>query len=104
MSKPIRFERQYLDKYKCTVVALDCKLSDFNGEPIMVDGKMMVKLPEKTVKDCRYLDGCFYIHLGRVPETTMNSLIELYQKAANSEKWTEGDGQIVPDDELDLGL
>ena len=105
MSKPIRFERQYLPNYHCTVVALDAKLSDFEGKPTMINGKLMVRLPEKTVKDCRGIDGCVYMHLGHVSERLMVDLIELYQKAAKSEKWQENhNGLVMPDDKLDLGL
>ena len=105
MSRPIRFERQYLPSHKCTVVALDARLSDFEGKPVEINGKPMVRLPEKTVKDCRRIDGCVYLHLGHVTDRVMVELIELYQKAKDSGKWQDNqNGLIVPDDKLDLGL
>lgn len=105
MSRPIRFERQYLPNHHCTVVALDARLSDFEGKPVEIGGKPMVRLPEKTVKDCRGIDGCVYMHLGHVSERLMNELIELYQKAAKSEEWHDNEnGLLVPDEKLDLRL
>ena len=105
MSKPIRFERQYMPKYKCTVVALNSKLSDFQGKPVMENGKLMVRLPEKTIKDCRKIDGCVYMHLGHVKESVMVGFIELYQKIVNSDKWRDNEnGLMVPDDRLNLNL
>lgn len=105
MSRPIRFERQWLPNHQCTVVALDARLTDFEGKPVMINGKPMVRLPEKTVKDCRKIDGCVYLHLGHVTDRVMVSLIELYQKAKDNEKWQDNqNGLVVPDEKLDLGL
>lgn len=104
MNKPIRFERQYMPREKCTVVALDAKLEDFKGKPIEIDGKMMLRYADKTVKDCRGIDGCIYMCLGRVHESVMNQYIELYQKACKSEKWKEGGEFVLPDDKLNLGI
>lgn len=104
MSKPIRFERQYLPTYGCTVVALDCKLEDLQGHYMMQNGKAVVRLPERTMKDCRKLDGCVYMCVGRVSESRMNALIELYQKAKDNEKWNKLNEPMLPDDKLDLGV
>jgi len=104
MSRPIRFEKQYLPKLGCTVVALDARLSDFEGKPFIQDGRQMIRLPEKTAKDCRNIDGTIYLHLGRATDSEMTRLIELYQKALKNETWHENDKLIVPDEKLDLGL
>lgn len=104
MNNPIRFERQYFPKYRCTVVALDARLSDFQGKPVNENGKLMVRLPEKTIKDCRNIDGCVYMHLGRVSDSVMTRLIELYQKAAKTEQWHDNNDLVVPDDKLNLGI
>lgn len=105
MNRPIRFERQSMPNYHCTVVALDARLSDFEGKPVEIDGKPMIRLPEKTVKDCRNIDGCIYLHLGHVTDGEMVRLIEIYQKAKDSEKWQDNqNGLIMPDDKLNLGL
>lgn len=105
MNRPIRFERQYLPNHQCTVVALDARLSDFEGKPIEINGKPMIRFPEKTAKDCRKIDGCIYLHLGHVPDSTMVELIELYQKAKDDVKWQDNqNGLVVPDDKLNLGI
>lgn len=105
MSRPIRFEKQYLPSRQCTIVALDAKLSDFEGKPVEINGKPMIRLPEKTIKDCRGIDGCVYLHLGHVSDRVMVNLIELYQKACKSEKWQDNEnGLLVPDEKLNLGL
>lgn len=105
MNNPIRFERQYMPKNKCMLVALNARLSDFEGKPIEIDGKPMIRLPEKTIKDCRGIDGCIYMHLGHVSDRVMVDLIELYQKACKSEKWQNNEnGLVIPDDKLNLGL
>ena len=71
----------------------------------MINGKPMVRLPEKTVKDCRKIDGCVYLHLGHVTDSVMVNLIELYQKAKDNEKWQDNqNGLVVPDEKLNLGL
>lgn len=93
-----------MPELKCTVVALDARLSDFEGKPFERDGKMMIRLPEKTAKDCRNIDGTIYLHLGRATDAEMVRLIELYQKALKTEVWHDSDRLIVPDDKLKLGL
>ena len=101
----IRFERQYMPAHQCYVVALDAKLSDFMGKPVEINGKPMVRFDDKTVKDCRGIDGCIYMHKGRVSDSVMTRLIELYQKACKSEKWQDTqDGLFIPDEKMNLGL
>ena len=105
MSRPIRFERQYMPRHQCTVVALDARLSDFEGKPVTIDGKLMIRLPEKTIKDCRKIDGCVYLHLGHVEDRVMVDLIELYQKIAKSNKWQDNqNGLVIPDEKFNLEL
>lgn len=74
---PIHFEWQPFGGYR--VVALDCKLTDFQGVAAIENGVPVMKYPEKTVKDCRNIDGCIYFCLGRVDESYMIDLIEKFQ-------------------------
>lgn len=76
--RPIHFEWQPFCGYR--IVALDCKLSDFKGVAAIENGVPVMKYPEKTVKDCRNIDGCVYYMLGRVDESYMIELIENFQK------------------------
>ncbi len=95
MNRPIHFEYQ---KFKnLTVVALDSKLSDYGFQPVMENGKLVVKCPEKTVKDCRKIDGCVYFHLGHVSDSVMVDLIEKFNKLKEEKGWKQQQGLIVPD-------
>lgn len=95
MSRPIHFEYQ---KFKnLTVVALDSKLSDYGFQPVMENGKLVMKCPEKTVKDCRHIDGCVYFHLGHVNDSVMVDLIEKFNKLKEEKGWKQQQGLIVPD-------
>ena len=73
----IHVEWQPFGKYK--VVAIGAKITDFNGVAQMVNGVPMMKFPEYTVKDCRNIDGCIYYMLGKVPDSKLVELIELFQ-------------------------
>lgn len=95
MSRPIRFEYQQFGGY--TVVALDSRLSDYGFQPAMEDGKLVMKAAEKTIKDCRNIDGCLYFHLGRVTDSVMTDLIEKFQKLKKEKGWKQQPGLIVPD-------
>ena len=95
MSRPIHFEYQKLEDY--TIVALDSKLSDYGFQPVMENGKLVVKRAERTVKDCRHIDGCVYFHLGRVTDSVMIDLIEKFQKLKQEKGWVQQQGLIVPD-------
>lgn len=100
MGRPIHFEYQ---KFRnTTVVALDSKLSDYDFKPVKINGRMMVQLPEKTIKDCRNIDGCIYFHLGRVSDSVMVDLIEKFQKLKVEKGWKPGKGLIVPDNKFRL--
>ena len=100
MSRPIHFEYQQFGNV--TVVALDSKLADYNFKPVKIDGKMMIQLPEKTIKDCRNIDGCIYLHLGRADDHVMVDLIEKFQKLKVEKGWKPGKGLIVPDHKFRL--
>lgn len=93
--KPIHFEYQKFGNM--TVVALDAKLSDFGFQPVMEGGKMVMKCPEKTIKDCRNIDGCVYFHLGRATDAQMVDLIEKFQKLKQEKGWKQQQGPVVPD-------
>lgn len=98
MSKPIHFEYQKFGNV--TVVALDSKLADYDFKPIMQNGKKMMQLPEKTVKDCRNIDGCIYLHLGRASDRVMVDLIEKFQRLKVEKGWKPGKGLVVPDNKF----
>ena len=83
--KPIHFEYQRLNEF--TVVALDAQLSDFNPKPILENGKPVMRVPAKTVKDCRNIDGCIYYHLGYATDSEMIDLIEKFQKLLFEKGW-----------------
>lgn len=95
MSRPIHFEYQKFKDF--TVVALDSKLSDYGFQPVMKDGKQMVEIPAKTVKDCRNIDGCVYFHLGHVTDSVMIDLIEKFNKLKEEKGWVQQQGLVVPD-------
>lgn len=95
MSRPIHFEYQKFNNL--TVVALDSKLSDYGFQPVMENGKLVAKCPERTVKDCRNIDGCVYFHLGHVSDSVMVDLIEKFNKLKEEKGWEPQHGLIVPD-------
>lgn len=95
MARPIHFE--YQEFGNITVVALDAKLADFGFQPVNEGGKLVMKCPEKTIKDCRNIDGCVYFHLGRVSDAVMVDLIEKFQKLKQEKGWQQNVGLIVPD-------
>jgi len=95
MSRPIHFE--YQEFKGITVVALDSKLSDYQFVPSKENGKMTMRCPAKTVKDCRNIDGCVYFHLGHVTDEVMVDLIEKFQKLKKEKGWQQQQGLTVPD-------
>ena len=95
MSRPIHFEYQKLQNL--TVVALDAKLKDFDFQPVKENGQLVMRCPEKTIKDCRHIDGCIYRHLGHVSDAVMVDLIEKFQKLKQEKGWKPHAGLIVPD-------
>lgn len=95
MNKPIHFE--YQDIKGIRVVTLDSKLSDYNFQPDAENGNIVMKAPERTIKDCRHIDGCVYFHLGHVTDTVMCDLIEKFQKLLKEPGWKQNIGLIVPD-------
>lgn len=98
MNKPIHFE--YQEFKGVTIVALDSKLSDYGFQPVTENGQLVMKSPERTVKDCRHIDGCVYFHLGHVTDRVMVDLIEKFQKLKQEKGWKQQQGLIVPDDKF----
>lgn len=95
MEHQITFEYETFPN--CTVVALDAQLSDFQAQPIERDGKTYVHFKERTIKDCRNIDGCIYLHKGRVSDSVMCDLIEKFNKLKQESKnWKEKDNLILP--------
>lgn len=84
------------------VVALDATLEEFGLQSVERDGEMLVYRPERTIKDCREIDGCIYFHKGRVTDAVMSDLIEKFQKLlADKEGWTEN-RTAAPDPKLKI--
>lgn len=103
MSRPIPFEYQYLPAKGYTVVALDSRLEDYDFKPAWENNKLVMKSPERTVKDCRHIDGCVYYHLGYVPDSVMVDLIEKFQKLKQETGWKPGKGIMDnPDSNLEV--
>ena len=100
MSKPIHFEYQEVGDY--TLVALDSKLNDYKIHPATENGKLVMKIPEKTIKDCRHIDGCVYLHLGRATDALMVDLIEKFQKLKQEKGWKQNEGLYIPDNKINL--
>ena len=97
MPKPIPFEYQVLPEHGITVVALNSHLKDYEFQPIFENGNLVMKSPERTVKDCRHIDGCVYWHLGHVSDQVMVDLIEKFQKLKKEKGWKPGKGLDIPD-------
>lgn len=92
---PIHFEfEQYPNE---TVVALNAKLDDFKAKPCKLPGGVDgVEYAPKTMKDCRNIDGCIYLHLGAVPDSEMVRLIEIFLKALQDKSlWTQSKPGII---------
>lgn len=100
MNRPIHFEYQKFGNV--TVVALDSNLIDYNFKPVKENGRMVMKCAEKTIKDCRNIDGCIYLHLGRVSDAVMVDLIEKFQKLKVEKGWKPSNGLLVPDNKFIL--
>ena len=91
--KPIHFEYQTIGDV--TVVALDARLIDFKPQPKLVNGRPVMQIPAKTVKDCRNIDGCIYYHLGQASDSVMIDLIEKFQKLKMENGWKKENGPFV---------
>ena len=97
--RPIQFEFQKFDN-GITLVALDSKLKDYDMQPVWQNGKLLMQIPEKTIKDCRNIDGCIYLHLGIVSDRVMVDLIEKFQKLKLEKGWKPSKGLVVPDNKF----
>lgn len=104
MNRPINFEYQEIDLkgHKFTVVALDSKLKDYDFQPVIENGMIKMRNCDKTVKDCRNIDGCVYFHKGFVSDSVMVDLIEKFQKLKKEKGWIPGKGIWIPDPNLKL--
>ena len=86
---------EYEEYPEATVVALNATLDDFKAQPITRDGKPYVHFKERTVKDCTRIDGCVYMHLGRVSDMVMCDLIEKFQKLKRESKNWKPKGKLI---------
>ena len=93
--KTIKFEFQELDGV--TIVALDASLSDFKPQPVLQNGIPVMQIKERTIKDCRNIDGRIYFHLGRVSDTVMIDLIEKFWKLRKEKGWKPNKGLFIPE-------
>lgn len=87
---------------ECTVVALNASLDDFKAQPVMDNGVPCVRFAERTVKDCRHIDGCVYLHKGHVEDSVMCDLIEKFVKLKKEKgkDWRGTDKLILPNDKI----
>ena len=99
--RPINFEYQTFGKL--TVVALDAKLKDFKPQPKLKNGVPVMEIAERTVKDCRNIDGCIYFHLGRVSDSVMIDLIEKFWKLRKEKGWKQGESVFTLDESGGVG-
>ncbi len=101
MENQITFEYEIFPN--CTVVALNAQLSDFQAQPIQRDGKEYVYFKERTIKDCRNIDGCIYLHKGHVSDSVMCDLIEKFNKLKKESKnWKERDNLTLSETKIIL--
>lgn len=101
MTHQITFEYQTYPE--CIVVALDARLNDFKGQPIIQDGKPCLKYAERTIKDCRNIDGCIYFHKGHVSDNIMCDLIEKFNKLKQENKnWKQTGKLILPNSTIKI--
>lgn len=93
--RKISFEYRDYGNPPLRVVALDSRLRDYDPVPRFDErGRLTtMRTVEKTVKDCRYIDGCIYLHLGRVTDAVMVDLIEKFRKMLKDRtvRWTRHD-------------
>lgn len=94
------YDYEYYPQSGCTVVAMEAELEDFKAQPIMRDGKPMQYFKERTVKDCRNIDGCIYLHLGHISDGILCKLIEKFQKAKKEVKDWKPKGRLVVRDNI----
>lgn len=103
MTKPVCFEWEHYGDEDVTVVALEATLDDFKAQPITIDGKPFSQFKERTIKDCRMIDKCIYLHLGHINDDKMTDLIQLFHNVIFQAKkigphgsfWMQ-DGKILP--------
>lgn len=86
----MKFEYQFVDDGKggrVRFVGLNAPLSFFKVKMAMRDGQLVRQYEEMTIKDCTNIDGCIYFAKGRVSDSQMIAMIELFQKALNEKGW-----------------
>lgn len=88
---------QYKDFPTYRAVAFNAPLSYFATQTKMdAEGKMTQFLNEFTIKDCRNIDQTVYFAKGRVQDSEMCRLIDLYNKSLGQEGWTKVDESKKP--------
>lgn len=86
----MKFEYQFVDDGKggkVRFVALNESLSFFKVKMKMVNGQLIKCYEAMTIKDCTHIDGCIYFAKGRIDDTEMTRMIELFQMALKERGW-----------------
>lgn len=94
-SDAVLYDYQYYPVSNCTVVAMNATLDDFKAQPVLINNVPMQQFRERTVKDCRNIDGCIYMHLGKVSDNILVDLIEKFQKAKREVKDWKPKGRLL---------
>ena len=99
---------EYQDLLKDTgfgyrAVALNAPLKYFACQYKLKDGIPVRCYNEMTVKDCRNIDGCVYFAKGRVKESELNDMIELFQKLLKEKGWKKNeDAGFTTDQQMEI--
>ena len=88
----IRFEWETFPEEHVTIVALGARLDDFKAQPKIIDGKPMAYYKERTVKDCRKLNGRIFLHLGHVQDSVITDLATIFDNVMASQKEQKVEG------------
>lgn len=86
----MKFEYQFVNDGKggrVRFVALNESLNFFKVKIKMVNGTLVKSYEAMTIKDCTKIDGCIYFAAGRVSDSEMIRMIELFQKALKEKGW-----------------
>lgn len=89
------YDYKYYPESKCTVVGMEATLDQFQAQPVKVGNQLMQRFNERTIKDCRHVDGCIYMHLGRISDSVLVDLIERFQKAKKEVKDWKPQGRLL---------
>lgn len=91
MIKPMeKLSFQYRDLQQgYRVVAFNAPLDYFITKVKQGPNGPVAFLEEMTVKDCRHIDNTVYFMKGRVSDTVICQMIDLYNKVKDNGKWKQ---------------